>query len=38
LYKVLDVGHEADAAEIKRAYRKKTLAYHPDKNPGKKNY
>ena len=36
MYKVLDVGHEADAAEIKRAYRKKTLAYHPDKNPGKK--
>lgn len=34
MYKVLDVGHEADAAEIKRAYRKKTLAYHPDKNPG----
>lgn len=34
LYKILDVSSSADSGEIKRAYRKQSLLYHPDKNPG----
>ncbi|HEY0138061.1 MAG TPA: DnaJ domain-containing protein, partial [Nannocystis sp.] len=34
LYTTLGVSKTADAAEIKRAYRKLTQQYHPDKNPG----
>lgn len=33
-YKVLDVGANVDQSEIKKAYRKQSLLYHPDKNPG----
>jgi curved DNA-binding protein len=36
LYTSLGVGKTADAAEIKKAYRKLTQQYHPDKNPGDK--
>lgn len=36
LYATLGVAKTADAAEIKRAYRKLTQQYHPDKNPGDK--
>jgi molecular chaperone DnaJ len=32
-YKVLEVSRDADKATIKRAYRKKALQYHPDRNP-----
>ncbi|KAI8595491.1 hypothetical protein EDD21DRAFT_448584 [Dissophora ornata] len=33
-YKVLGVGKDAGDSEIKKAYRKQALLYHPDKNDG----
>lgn len=35
-YEILGIDKSADASAIKKAYRKKAIEFHPDKNPGDK--
>ena len=35
-YKILEITKSSTDDEVKKAYRKKAIEFHPDKNPGDK--
>ena len=37
-YKILSLNNNASADEIKKAYRKSAMQYHPDRNHGKEDW
>ncbi|KAJ7346006.1 hypothetical protein JRQ81_001956 [Phrynocephalus forsythii] len=37
-YNLLEIPRDASDSDIKKAYKKKALQWHPDKNPDKKKY
>ena len=36
-YDTLEISRDASAAELKKAFKKKAMKYHPDRNPDDPN-